>query len=79
MEKVIKVIPMDDYILVLNFDTGEWKRFDVKPYLEMGVFKQLKDISKFKQAYVDYGTVVWPGEIDIAPETLYDLSVDHHQ
>ena len=78
MEKVLKVIPQDDYSLLIDFDTGECKRFDVKPYLEKGIFKQLQDISKFKQAYVDYDTVVWPGEIDIARETLYDLSVVEH-
>jgi hypothetical protein len=25
-------------------------------------------------AKVGYGTVIWPGNIDIAPETLYDQS-----
>ncbi|MFA7399655.1 MAG: hypothetical protein WCZ98_04145 [Sideroxydans sp.] len=29
----------------------------------------------FHRATVAYGTVIWPGEIDIAPETLYDDSV----
>ena len=29
----------------------------------------------FNRVRVDYGTVVWPGEIDVAPETLYDDSV----
>ncbi len=75
MEKILKVSPQDDFTLIIEFDTGECKRFDVKPYLNKGVFKQLQDITKFKQAYVDYDTVVWPGEIDISPDTLYDLSV----
>jgi hypothetical protein len=37
-------------------------------------FAQLKDSPLFAKASVDYGTVVWPGDIDIAPETLYDRS-----
>ena len=76
MEKVLKVNPQDNFTLEIKFDTGELKFFDMRPYLQKGVFIQLQDIEKFKQAYVDYGTVVWPGKIDIAPETLYDLSVD---
>jgi hypothetical protein len=31
--------------------------------------------SLFERLRVDYSTVVWPGEIDVAPETLYDDSV----
>jgi len=48
--------------------------FDVRPYLGRGVFARLQDIAVFKQAFVALDTVCWPGDIDIAPETLYDRS-----
>jgi hypothetical protein len=44
------------------------------PYMDKKPFVQLKGSPLFARAFVDYGTVVWPGEIDIAPETLYDRS-----
>ena len=74
MEHVISVSPRDDFHLELAFNTGEVRLFDARPYLEKGVFQSLKDITLFKQAYVALDTVCWPGELDIAPETLYDRS-----
>ena len=38
------------------------------------MFVRLQDVALFKQAFVAMGTVCWPGNLDIAPETLYDLS-----
>ena len=75
MESVIRVVPKDDFRLELWFDDGTHRLFDAKPYLERGVFTRLKDPEKFRQAFVAFDTVCWPGEIDIAPETLYDRSV----
>ena len=75
MELVTQVAPRDDFHLELTFDTGERKVFDVKPYLDKGVFRRLQDIQLFKQAYVEGGTVCWPQDLDIAPETLYDRSI----
>jgi hypothetical protein len=75
MESVIKVSPKPDYHLELLFSTGEKKIFNARPYLEKGIFRQLKDNQAFNQAYVAFGTVCWPGNLDIAPETLYDRSV----
>lgn len=75
MENVIRVIPRDDFSLELWFDTGDHRLFDARPYLERGVFVRLKDILLFKQAYVGLDTVCWPGNLDIAPETLYDRSI----
>lgn len=75
MESVITVKPKENYQLELKFNTGETKIFDAKEYLEKGIFKQLKDVSLFKQAYVAFDTVCWSGNLDISPLTLYDKSV----
>ncbi len=75
MESVTRVVPRDDLMLELWFNTGDHRLFDARPYLNKGVFAQLQNPQRFKQAYVAFDTVCWPGEIDIAPETLYDRSV----
>jgi hypothetical protein len=74
METVTKVVAREDFSLLIWFDTGEIKAFDMRPYLSKGVFRRLQDIALFKQAFVAADTVCWPGDLDIAPETLYDLS-----
>jgi hypothetical protein len=76
MLDVVAVEPLPNYWLLLTFANNEQKRFDMKPYLHATVFQPLNNIGFFKLAKVDYGTVTWPNEIDIAPETLYELSVD---
>ena len=74
MESVLRVVPRDDYFLELWFNTGDHRLFDARPYLDRGVIIRLKDLALFKQAYVGLGTVCWPGNLDIAPETLFDRS-----
>ena len=32
----------------------------------------LSDPKLFAEAYVEYGVVIWPGEIDLAPDVMYD-------
>jgi len=71
MHKVLSVQANDDYTLDLKFDDGSSRRFDVKPYLEYGIFKELKDRNYFKKVRVAFGTVQWPNDQDIGPETLY--------
>ncbi|MBF0471033.1 MAG: DUF2442 domain-containing protein [Gammaproteobacteria bacterium] len=73
MIRVTAVTPQPDYILQLTFNNGEQRLFDMRPYLHYPVFRPLENIGFFSLAQVDYGTVTWPGEIDIAPETLFAL------
>ena len=75
MEFVTKVVPHDDFSLELWFSTGEHRLFDVRPYLNRGVFTRLQNLALFKQAFVSLNTVCWPGGLDIAPETLFDRSI----
>lgn len=74
--RVKEVIPNDNYILKLTFKNNEQATYDCNDLLDFGVFRELKDINYFKQAYVEYGTVVWPNEQDICLDALY-LESEH--
>jgi len=73
--RVKTVKPMDDYMLFLEFDNGEQRIFDVKPSFKYDVYKPILDIDVFNTVKVDYGTVVWLGDIDYCPDSLYARSV----
>lgn len=70
--KDVKV--MDNYKLILTFENNEKRLFDMTPYLELGVFKTLKDENLFKTVKVSFDTIEWSNGADIDPETLYEDS-----
>jgi hypothetical protein len=72
---VVSVKALEDYRLELVFETKEKKIFDMKPYLNSGVFKKLKSKSVFNRVKASFDSIEWPGEIDIDPETLYEDGV----
>lgn len=69
---VKRVEPQPDYTLILTFENGERKRFDMKPHLDKGVFRRLRDEEVFRSARVCFNTVAWDGDIDFDPEALYE-------
>ena len=71
---VNKVNALDDYKLELVFENKETRIFDVKPYLDTGLFKKLKDKNLFKRVKVSYDSIEWPEGIDLDPEVLYEKS-----
>ncbi|APB34277.1 hypothetical protein GlitD10_1951 [Gloeomargarita lithophora Alchichica-D10] len=66
--KVVK--PLDDYRIYVEIANGRCGIFDLKPYLDRGVFQELRDQHYFNQVGIFLGAVTWPHEQDIAPETL---------
>lgn len=65
----------NNYQLRLVFTNGERGVYDCSQLLDFGVFKELKNKHYFRQAKVIDGTVMWPHEQDICPDTLYLDSV----
>lgn len=66
------VRPLSDYRIYVEIADGRRGIFDLKPYLDRGVFRELRDEHYFRQVGILFGAVTWPHEQDIAPETLLD-------
>lgn len=73
--RVEKVRIGDGFTLQLTFTNGEERVFDAEPYLDTGVFRQLRDPRAFAQVRPFLGSVAWPGGQDFCPDTLYEESV----
>ena len=74
---VINVEVKQEYILKLAFDNKETRLFDTSPFLNKGIFNELKDINYFKQVKVAFGAVEWPHEKEFSKDTLYLLSIPY--
>lgn len=72
--RVKAVKPHADYTITLLFTNGEVRRFDVKPYLDKGIFQELKDLSLFNSVKPFLGSVQWQNGQDFCPDTLYEDS-----
>ena len=73
--RVTRLTPQRGHRLLLEFENGEARLFDLTPWLGKGVFRALQDSAEFRQTRVVDGSVEWPGEIDLSYDTLYLRSV----
>ena len=73
--RVTAVTALDGHALLLQFNNGERRRLDVRPYLAYAVFERLRDPGFFALVHSDHGTVGWPGGIDLDPDSVYLESV----
>jgi len=69
--RVKNVKPKQDFTLLITFTNGEVKIFDMKPYLEIGIFRELKDLSLFNSVKPFLGSIQWKNGQDLCPDTLY--------
>ena len=71
--KLVK--PLPGYRIYVELEDGRRGIFDVKPYLDRGLLRQLRDTLYFNQVGISLGAVTWPDDQDICPETLVEEMV----
>jgi hypothetical protein len=75
--KGVKVL--DDYNLLLTFEDGTVKMYDMKPELWGRLFEPLKEPNSFKKVYIESGTIKWPNGAEICHDKLYRNSSEVRQ
>jgi hypothetical protein len=66
--------PLDGHAVHVCFEDGTTADVDLSYLLDYGgVFEPLRDPAYFARLRADSeaGTIVWPNDADVAPETLY--------
>lgn len=71
---ITEVKPIEEYKLILTFENGETRIMDMKPFLNKGIYRELKDKNKFKTVRVSFDSIEWCNKADIDPEFLYEKS-----
>jgi len=73
MHHITEVIPREEFLLLIRFDDGELRIFDLKPYLMGSLFTPLKDEPMFRQVRVspEIRGLAWPNGADLCADMLY--------
>jgi hypothetical protein len=72
---IVKVTPVEGFSLVVIFDNGQTRILDMKPFLDFGVFRQIKKTEEFNRVHVAFDTVEWDCGVDLDPEFIMMKSV----
>ena len=66
---------LSGYRLKVRFQDGLEGLVDLSALVlseNAGVFAALRDETVFRRVFLEYGAVTWPGEIDLAPDAMYE-------
>ena len=74
--EVTKAEYLEGYRLLVWFNDGAVKMIDLSGYLYKPHLAPLKEYGRIRHFQIDLGTIIWEGEIDIAPEYLYNIATD---
>jgi len=69
---VVEVKPEPEYSLFVRFKDGLSGRVRLREDNLTGVLAPLRDITLFERVFIDDGAVARPGEIDLAPDAMYE-------
>ena len=69
---VEEVKPIGRLRLLVRFKDGVSGEVHLKESHLKGVFERLRDPAFFSQVRCEQGFVEWPGDIDLAPDAMYE-------
>jgi len=69
---VISVECGEAYIVSVAFESGEKGLLDMKPYLDFGIFRKIRDPKVFEMVHVSFDTIAWRSGADLDPEFVYE-------
>ena len=78
--RVVEVRALREYRLAVRFADGTHGEADLSRLVlgpNAGIFAALRDHKLFAQAAIEDGAVTWPGELDLAPDAMYDAIRAH--
>lgn len=73
--KITNLVLLEDYVLLVGFKEGVWKRLDLKPLMKKyPAFLQLKENSLYQKGKIDLGGfgVVWNEDVDLSAEGIFE-------
>ena len=68
---VVFVKPIENFCIDVRLLDGSHGFFDMKPYFDKGIFRELRDPAYFRSVGIQFDAVTWPHGQDIAPATLH--------
>ena len=76
MIEISKAKQVGDYQIELVFNNKKKGVVDLKNTIftdHRDIFKELKDLNKFKKFKIEFDTLSWENGLHLAPEFLYDI------
>ncbi len=77
---VAEIEAKPEFRLRVRFNDGTEGEVDMGRFVrspEASVLAALRDEALFRQVRVEWGTVTWPGELDLAPDAMYEAIKRH--
>ncbi len=74
---VVEALPEPPLAVKVRFADGTQGRVRFEPSHLTGVFERLRDAEVFNQVKIEDGALTWPGEVDLAPDAMYDAIKSH--
>jgi hypothetical protein len=72
MRRITKAIPLDGYLVKLQFDDGLQGVADLSPLVGKGIFAKWQDPTVFKAVRIgESGELTWGDDLDLCPDALY--------